>query len=57
MQNVLKRKNSDPKIHKAPEEVLKTDNTDTTKKLENKDQNTDSTEKENKEEEKNINKL
>ncbi len=53
----FEKKNSDPKIQKTPEEVLKTDNTDTTKKIENKDQNTNSTEKENKEEEKNINKL
>ena len=48
-------KNNDLKINKASEEVLKTDNADSAKKLENKDQDIDSSEKENKEEEKNIN--
>ena len=51
----FEKKNSDLKINKASEEVLKTDNADSAKKLENKDQDIDSSEKENKEEEKNIN--
>ena len=47
----FEKKNSDLKIQKSPEEVLKTDNADASKKLENKDQDKNSTEKENKEEE------
>jgi len=46
----FEKKNNDAKDGKAPEEISKTDNTDSSKKIENKDQNESNTEKENKEE-------
>ena len=45
----FEKKNNDIKIDKAPKEVLETDNTETSKKLDSKDKN--KTEKEDKEEE------
>jgi ribosomal protein L9 len=47
----FEKKNNDAKNWKAPEEISKTDNTDSSKKIENKDQNENNNEKENKEEE------
>jgi large subunit ribosomal protein L9 len=44
----FEKKNKDVKIDKAPEEVLETDNTETSMKLENKDQDQNKTEKEDK---------
>ena len=47
----FEKKNDNIKIDKTPKEVLETDNTKTSKKLENKDQDKNKTEKEDKEEE------
>ena len=46
----FEKKNNDTKNGKAPDEILKTDNTDSSKKIDNKDQNENNTEKQNKEE-------
>ena len=46
----FEKKNTNIKMDKAAEEVSKTDNTDSSKKLENKNQDKNSTEKENKDE-------
>ena len=44
----FEKKNNDIKIDKVPEEVLETDNTETSMKQENKDQDKNKIEKENK---------
>ena len=47
----FEKKNNNIKIDKAPKEVLETDNTETSNKLDSKDKNKNKTEKEDKEEE------
>jgi len=47
----FQKKNSDIKVDNATEEVLKTDSTDSSRQLQNKDQDKNTAEKEDKEEE------